>query len=57
VHPGLDPEFREELRRAFVTLDAEERGRAVLARLGIDRFEAPTSEAESRPTSSGRRGW
>lgn len=57
VHPGLDPEFREELRRAFLTLDAEERGRAVLARLGIDRFEAPTSEAESRPTSSGRRGW
>ena len=55
VHSGLDPALRENLRRALLTFHEEQAGRAVLARLGIDRFVAPGSEVGGRP-GSGRRG-
>ena len=55
VHSGLDPALRENLRRALLTFHEEHAGRAVLARLGIDRFVAPGSEVGGRP-GSGRRG-
>ncbi len=44
VHPQLDPELKEDLRRALLTLHEERRGRAVLARLGIEQFVAPAGE-------------
>ena len=56
VHPALDTALREELRRAFLTFHADEGGRAVLARLGIDRFEAPVGEPEGRPGPDGTGG-
>jgi len=46
VHPGLDPTVREKLRRALLTLHEEQTGRAVLTRLGIDRFAAPGGEVD-----------
>ena len=49
VHPGLDPTLREELKRALLTLHEEHTGRAVLARLGIERFVAPAGEVGGRP--------
>ena len=55
VHPALEPRLKEELRRAVLTLHEEQRGRMVLARLGIDRFIAPVDGVASRP-GSGRRG-
>ncbi len=51
VHPGLDAAFREGLRKAFLSLHEEETGRAVLGRLGIDRFVAPLERAEGRASS------
>ncbi len=51
VHPMLDPTLKEELRKAFLTLHQEQTGRAVLARLGIDRFVAPGGEVGRRPAS------
>jgi len=55
VHPALEPRLKEELRRAVLTLHEEQRGRMVLARLGIDRFIAPADGVDSRP-GLGRRG-
>lgn len=41
VHPALDPGLKREIGRAFLSLHEEQEGRAVLARLGIDRFVPP----------------
>lgn len=48
VHPGLDPSVRRELERALLTLHEGQAGRAVLARLGIERFAAPVNEGDPR---------
>lgn len=56
VHPGLDPHLREDLRRAFLFLHEDEKGRAALARLGIDRFVAPPEGGGSRSGVGGRTG-
>ena len=41
VHPRMDPVFKENLTMALLTLHQDERGRAVLTRLGVDRFVKP----------------
>lgn len=56
VHPALDPQLREDLRRAFLSLHEEGKGRAVLTRLGIERFVAPPEGGGGRSGASGRAG-
>lgn len=43
VHPRLDPLLKEALRAGLLTLHEGETGRALLDRLGIDRFITPPS--------------
>lgn len=38
VHPSLNPELKEQLRRIFLDMDKDERGQAILKDLMIDRF-------------------
>ena len=38
VHPALDPKLKESLRRAFLSLHQDERGRALLRRARFDHF-------------------
>lgn len=45
VHPGIDPDVREALKRIFLTADEDAQGRRALAPLMIDRFEVPMDEA------------
>jgi len=42
VHPQLEPGLKSRLRRLLLTMHEDERGRAILKRLRIDRFVEPT---------------
>ena len=41
VHPRMDAMLKENLRKALLTFHQDERDRAVLTRLGVDRFVKP----------------
>jgi len=45
VRKNLDADLKKKLRRIFLTLHDEERGRAILAQLMIDRFEEGSDSA------------
>ena len=45
VHPGLDPNLKEQLRRVFLDMDKDEMGKGILSRMGIDRFILPSDGA------------
>ena len=45
VNPNLDPKLKAQLRDTLLAMDADETGRAILAKLGIDRLVAPDDRA------------
>jgi phosphonate transport system substrate-binding protein len=45
VHPSLNLELKEQLRRVFREMHQEERGKKALSELGIDRFVLPDDRA------------
>lgn len=45
VRPGLDPELKDGLRRFFLTLHEDPRGREILSKMGIDRYREVTDAA------------
>ena len=51
VHPRMDATLKDNLRAALLTLHQDERGQAVLAKLGIDRFVTPVERQLTRPES------
>lgn len=38
VHPGLDPELKERIRKVFLNVHKDEKGRQILKKMIIDRF-------------------
>jgi phosphonate transport system substrate-binding protein len=45
VNPNLDAHLKAQLRDLLLTMDTDEAGRAILAKLGIDRLVAPDDRA------------
>lgn len=41
VSPNLDPDLKTQLRAALLSMHTDNTGRAILAKIGIDRFAAP----------------
>ena len=53
VLPRMDPVMKENLRKALLTFHQEERGRAVLTRLGVDRFVRPATAVSDTKAAGG----
>jgi len=45
VNPNLDAKLKSQLRDMLLTMDTDDAGRAILAKLGIDRFVVPDDRA------------
>lgn len=41
VNPNLNPQVKAQLREILLTMDADDAGRAILVKIGIDRFVVP----------------
>lgn len=45
VHPNLDPQMKAHVRELLLSMHSDAEGRAILAKLGIDRFVVPEDRA------------
>ena len=45
VHPSLDPKLKSQLRDLLLNLHEHEEGKAILLKMGVDRFVLPDDRA------------